>query len=420
MRKFTGLAFLLLSYSLQGGGLETTGIISIDHSWSKDGLQKSKFTALIESSQNLTPNTSFTAIVRAQFVGPDALEPGQNNQPSVAPLSRRFNVSNSLELELRELYWDLDLDKTHLRLGKQQVVWGQADGLKLLDLINPQDFREFILEDFDDSRIPTWMVNFEWYLEAGDLQLLWIPDSSMHSLPGPGSTYEITAPFSSISPDVPQRFDPVDRPNRLFKDSDIGLRFSLFKVGWDITLNYFYHYDDFPVVRITVDSSGLLFTPQYERTHTFGASATNAFGDFVLRSEFVVNSDKYMRVVDSASVQGGTKSHEVAYVLGVDWSGLTDTFISMQVFQSRTRDNTDTNITFLLRRTFMNESLSTQILWLYHLNEDDNLLRLNATYELTSTLQISLYAERFSGKADELFGQFNKLDQIGIKLQLGI
>lgn len=411
--KIAALLSVLYVGLIQASDLTTTGIISTDHSWSKDGLQKSRFSAVIENAQKLSENTSFTAIVRAQFIGPNSLEPGQFNQPAVAPLSRRLNISNSLELELREFYWDLDLEKAHLRLGKQQVVWGQADGLKLLDLINPQDFREFILDDFDSSRIPTWMVNVEMFFDIGELQFLWIPDSSKHSLPAFGSTYALTAPFAALPSDVPLQFDPIDRPKRFFIDSDVGLRFSLFKAGWDLSLNYLYHYDDFPVIRTQLLSDGLRLTPIFKRTHTFGASATNAFGEFVVRTEIVVNTDTY---IDSANSSSG----ELAYVLGLDWSGLTDTFISMQVFQSRTRDNTDTNFTLLMRRSFMNESLSTQILWLYHLDDRDNLLRLSATYELTSTLQIGLYADMFSGSADELFGQYENRDQVGIKLQLGI
>jgi len=47
-----------------------------------------------------------------------------------------------------------------LRLGKQQIVWGETDGLKLLDVMNPQNFREFILDEFEDSRLPLWSVKY--------------------------------------------------------------------------------------------------------------------------------------------------------------------------------------------------------------------------------------------------------------------
>jgi hypothetical protein len=59
---------------------------------------------------------------------------------------------------LRELYVDTMLGDTEVRVGKQQVVWGTADGIKLLDIINPTDYREFAQNTMEDSRIPVWMI----------------------------------------------------------------------------------------------------------------------------------------------------------------------------------------------------------------------------------------------------------------------
>ena len=64
---------------------------------------------------------------------------------------------------LRELYVDTSLAGWDMRLGKQQVVWGTADGIKLLDIINPTDFRELNQNAFEDSRIPVWMIGSRWY-----------------------------------------------------------------------------------------------------------------------------------------------------------------------------------------------------------------------------------------------------------------
>jgi hypothetical protein len=77
---------------------------------------------------------------------------------------------------LRELYVDTTAgedDAVSLRIGKQQVVWGTADGMKLLDIINPTDYREMAQNSMDESRIPVWMVNAETDLEDGsNLQLV--------------------------------------------------------------------------------------------------------------------------------------------------------------------------------------------------------------------------------------------------------
>ena len=74
---------------------------------------------------------------------------------------------------LRELYADTSFGDWDLRLGKQQVVWGTADGIKLLDIINPTDWREFNQNTMDESRIPVWMVNAERNIgESGNIQFI--------------------------------------------------------------------------------------------------------------------------------------------------------------------------------------------------------------------------------------------------------
>jgi len=68
---------------------------------------------------------------------------------------------------LREAYVDTQLGDWALRTGKQQVVWGTADGMKLLDMINPTDYGEMAQNQMEDSRIPVWMVNAETTNEDG-------------------------------------------------------------------------------------------------------------------------------------------------------------------------------------------------------------------------------------------------------------
>ena len=62
---------------------------------------------------------------------------------------------------LREAYVDAEVGDWSVRTGKQQVVWGTADGMKLLDMINPSDYGEMAQNQMEDSRIPVWMVNAE-------------------------------------------------------------------------------------------------------------------------------------------------------------------------------------------------------------------------------------------------------------------
>jgi len=74
---------------------------------------------------------------------------------------------------LREAYIDTEYDDWSIRAGKQQVVWGTADGMKLLDMINPTDYSEMAQNQMEDSRIPVWMLNAERDLaEGGNVQVV--------------------------------------------------------------------------------------------------------------------------------------------------------------------------------------------------------------------------------------------------------
>src|SRR5713101_2550583 len=66
----------------------------------------------------------------------------------------------------RELYADLNFGQVgpgflSARIGRQQVVWGESDLFRSLDVINPLKFDQNSLgEKFDDLRIPLWIAKF--------------------------------------------------------------------------------------------------------------------------------------------------------------------------------------------------------------------------------------------------------------------
>ncbi len=117
----------------------------MSHETDSGDRQKNEQSIDLELKSYLNDNLSLKAIVRALH-------------------ETNLEADNRSDLDLREFYLDLAGDRGKLRLGRQQVVWGKTDGLRLLDLINPQDFREFILDDFIDSRIPLWMARGDYYI----------------------------------------------------------------------------------------------------------------------------------------------------------------------------------------------------------------------------------------------------------------
>jgi len=392
-------------------------------------VQKAEFVLTPEVGVDLTQSTRLTVIGRLRGDLVDKLEPGQPAQLNRSSWSKRQFVNDLVELELREAYLDTELGSTFLRLGKQQVVWGQADGLKVLDIINPQSFREFILDDFEDSRIPLWMVNAEIPVGETMLQLLWIPDTTYDDIPEPGATYAFTSLLivPDVPPGIPVNIESLERPDDPFADSDLAAKLSIFAGGWDLSINYAYHYFDRPVIRRTVSPSGVRIQQTYERTHLLGGTLSNVFGDFTLRGEVGFSSDRYFLTDDPADADGVTRSAEFSYVFGVDYQGWRDWFVSAQIFQSivtdpvpgLVRDDVDTNITFLLRRDFLNEALQAEALVIQSVNQNDGVLQAALTYEIGTNTRLNAGLDIFYGNTEGLFGQFDKNDRISIGIEIG-
>jgi hypothetical protein len=341
-------------------------------------------------------------------------------------------LSDAVELELREFYVQGELGDTYLTVGKQQIVWGKSDGLKVLDIVNPQSFREFILEDYDDSRIPLWTLNIERTIADWDLQFLWIPDQTYHALPKQNATYVFTSPelVPGAPPGVLANIESARRPNNILLDSDVGLRLSTFWKGWDVTFNYLYQYNNLPVLRQNLSIVGgtpvVMVTPEYERTHVFGTTFTNAFSNWVVRGEIGYFTEHYFIRKNSLKNQGVVQSPELHYVLGLDWNAPLDILLSMQLIQSwviedadkTTRDKLDTTITGLIRRNFLYDTLVAEILLIANTNNGDGIIRPKISYEWQDNIKTWLGADIFYGDRDGVFGQFNRNERVVVGVEV--
>jgi hypothetical protein len=116
---------------------------------SSGDLIKSETTAKVFVNGDLTENTALHAELNFVY------------DPEATPSDYEGHDEYTQNDYLRELYVDTLVGPVEFRLGKQQVVWGTADGMKLLDIINPTDYREFAQNTMEDSRIPVWMVKMD-------------------------------------------------------------------------------------------------------------------------------------------------------------------------------------------------------------------------------------------------------------------
>lgn len=431
---FSLIIALLPAISYQAKA-DYSAILEQEWSLDQDG-NGQKFETLFEPQYNndLSNNAEMTFIGRISIDTFDHLGVPNKKAENYSSINGPLLANNHSSFSIREWYVDTEVANSFWRVGKQQVVWGQADGLKVLDVINPQSYREFILDDFDDSRIPLWMLNVEIPVGGDDsLQLLWIPDLSYNEYAIAGSVYQATSPL--LVPTLPEGYELAvfhqNKPSSVIKDSDFGLRYTKFYQGWDLTFNTFYHFLDAPANYQFVEQNKVSIYGKYERSHLIGGTASKAFGNFTLRTEIGYSSDSF-HLLDNESVnyitkQGIHQSADISSVIGLDFQGLTDIFISAQWFQSYlldgeiglVRQQHDHTFSLMYNQNFSNEVWTFEGLILHGQDQGDGSIQAKISYMWKSNIKLWLGADIFYGNKLGLFGQFNETDRVNIGIECG-
>ena len=314
-------------------------------------------------------------------------------------------------------------------MGKQQTVWGQSDGLQVLDVVNPMRYREFISDQIEDRRIPLWTVNVELPVQEWMLQLVWIPDQSYHQYPEDDAEYAITSPKLTPVIDGSRRvaLESEGAPHRYLKDADYGFRLTRFAAGWDLGLSYLNQTNNSRGVVQQVTEDTLSIRSSYVRTHVLGATFARALGSVSVRGELAYVSDAVpLRRPDPEPVTvSGSATQEFKAVIGLDYNGISSTLLSMQLFSSHLpdpgayllRDRTEQQLSFLARRDFLNQVLSVEGLLVHSLNDRDGYWHLYGNYRYRSDINVRVGVDTYYGDRQAVFGQFKDASRVSVGVE---
>jgi len=366
---------------------------------------------------------SAVASFRLRLDGRDELEPGTPPFDNYARLSAPLTFGSAGTLELRDLYWEHRLDRGVLRLGKQQVVWGLLDGIKILDVVNPQTFREFILDDLDASRIGLWSAYLDLSLGNWRAEFTWLPDLTSHDIPEPGAWFELTAPRFRFGAPAGQDTPPTTtaEDDDILADSAAGLRLSRSVAGVDVSALAFSGRDHEPLGRLLVADGALGVERYYRRREVLGLSAEGARGGLAWRAELSHQPGRHFNLRDPSGL-GSTSLDQTTLGLGADLTLLVDLFANLQFVVDRVhkapsalvRPDEDRVVTLFLRRGFAYETIRTELRWYHSLTDHDDTLVARARFEVNDSTTAYVSAEWFDGDGDGLFGQFDRRDRVVI------
>ncbi len=362
------------------------------------------------------------------------------------------------EFGIRELYVDLYFDKLDLRLGKQQVIWGKADGVFINDIVNPLDLRYFLMQDFDDIRQGSVMIKAKAFINSWGLEGLFIPKFESWQFAEPGSPWEFYRPAGMVieldsvnSVPVAYKWSGQDMPESTLKNGELGIKLSGFAFGTDLSLLYLNSFQDSPISRIEIDSfyvdpstgipdSGALFLiPYFEKTTMFGFNFSRPVGGLVVRGEIGYFDDYHFNLQPAFTpelmqqiiaginpeMKNVATSDYVQAMVGFDISGPWGSSISTQYIRKQimdydpailSNDEIEEMLTLMISGTFWNEEGSAKWLTLYDNNNDSGLSRLMLGYKIADAVLLEAGVDILWGKPESFIGQFADNDNAYLKI----
>ncbi len=322
-----------------------------------------------------------------------------------------------LELDLKEAYVDLYFDSVDLRMGKQQIIWGKAEGVSITDVVSPKDLSEFLLPDFDEIRIGITALKTDLYLGPTAFELVLVPVFTPNVQPEPGSIWRVTPPYPPTA-----TVNDAEEVEMDLENGEIFGKFSYLGSLLDFELMGGYMWDDEPIPHVT-SLMPMEVTPKHHRLVLGGGSFSTTVAGAVLRAEGAYYHGKRFQTDDPAEGEGVIRRDYVHYLVGSDF-GLLGLDLSVQYVQkiildydeSIASDQLDHMATFRISKTFLRETLRLELFSYVGLNEPDALLRPKIVYDLTDGLELLLGSNIFLGDSG-LFGQYNGNDMVYAKVK---
>ena len=289
------------------------------------------------------------------------------------------------ELELREVYVQGQiLDNLDLKTGRQIVVWGKSDSIRVTDVLNPLDMREPGMTDIEDLRLPVSMTKLDYYFGDWELSGMAIHEIRFNKLPAYGYDF-----YQADNP-----LPPEDKPESSLDNTEWAFSLSGIFSGWDLDLYYARVFNDTPHL---VGSNNVgTSTLQHERLQMFGIAYNRAMGNWLFKTEAAL--------LDGIEYSGSPGSYfRFDGLIGVEYSGVTNTTVSLE-FADRHINDFDTvvenppdgvledmyQLAFRFDRSFLNETMKLSLLAMLYGPSSANgaFERLSLEYDLNDTVML--------------------------------
>jgi hypothetical protein len=358
----------LMGYVDQGVSANISREKSFDN---KNGMNSAVFMSLLEGEYKPAPNLKIfiTGKLTADLAYPILSGNDEWKGKEFDQSRDALFVDTGWDKMLNEAYITYSPGNFFLRVGKQIVGWGETDGFRLMDQINPVDQRRGLGDvEFENTIIPIWLVRANYYVQP---QSSWLQDIGLETVFNPNARFQADRPIdlgNNVSgvwaPDVQPapglqlgstRYDKKTPQDWSREGMEFGARVKGVVNDMIFSLNYFNGLSNSgqlkligaPDVTVAPDGTPVLHLPLEERfpryqmvgatfTSDFPSVSSSALGGVApvlrLEAERVFNNTMGIDATPPGPPFGRyIKKDEFRYVVGVDWKVKSD-FLNPKAF----------------------------------------------------------------------------------------
>lgn len=325
--------------------------------------------------------------------------------------------------EIRDFYFEKEFDNgLYFKIGNQILAWGQAEYLRVTDLINIEDQYTFVQQDLEDLRlqIPAALLNFDlgsWSIDA---------------------VYTYDADTNNLAPELDE-FDPfiAFRSNGTFiieevpeREQEVFFRASTQLASGELQFVAGEFNDNLPtLVRLEALGSPnprLYFSQN--RMRALGFSANWVEGSWLFYGEAAIHTGKRVRPnleTFFKKVGGWDEKEQLLSVLGAEYNGFENLQLAMELDLIHTRAHTSS---MLLAEdqigagvrafwTPLNQRLQILAVWSELVGSTGRVIRVSADYNWSDTIDFGLLWVDYQTESDSPFVPFENNDMIQLQLR---
>ncbi len=303
-------------------------------------------------------------------------------------------------------------EKLDVKLGRQIIVWGKSDNIRITDIINPLDSREPGMTDIEDLRLPVLTSRFDYYPGgAWNLSALIVHESRTPKEAAQGSDFLPLNVFPFAEGFV---FPEDETPEQSLDNTQYGLALNGVFQGWDLSLyaadvlDNRWHFEENNSVR------------RYGRIQMLGAAANFTAGSWLFKTELAALNGLQYNTTQN-------KKSRWDFLMGTEYMGFKETSISLEIANRHINNyeaqminpadfvnENELQTALRVTRSFNHDTID--VMWLISLfgsvGDDGGFQRLWANYDISDGLMASVGVVDYIGGDNPIMEALSDNDRL--------